>query len=150
MHSVGTRAEVMHGTAHKTSGGLTRCKLYKNKHGRIVSRKKHETAKKEKRLEKHGFSAKKGKFGMIRIAPKSGGGKSRRHRKLRGGKGAELTPGAYGSGDNGDWDPNALSNGSGSAAEVPDANTRAPEPQGGGGRHRGKSHRRHGTRKHRR
>ena len=33
-----------------------------NKHGRIVSRKKHATAKKEKRLEKAGFKPKKGTF----------------------------------------------------------------------------------------
>jgi hypothetical protein len=39
-----------------------------NKHGRIVSKKKHETAKKEKRLEKHGYTAKKGKFGAVKIA----------------------------------------------------------------------------------
>ena len=37
----------------------------KNKHGEIVSRKKHITAKREKRLEKHGYFAKKGKFGFV-------------------------------------------------------------------------------------
>jgi len=36
-----------------------------NKNGRIVSRKKHATAKREKRLEKAGFFAKKGTFGFI-------------------------------------------------------------------------------------
>lgn len=58
----GSRAQVMHGTAYKTSGGLTKDKLLMNKHGRIVSRKKHATAKKEKRLEKAGFKPKKGTF----------------------------------------------------------------------------------------
>jgi len=37
-----------------------------NKWGRIVSAKKHYTAKKEKRLQKHGFFAKKGKFGYVK------------------------------------------------------------------------------------
>ena len=36
----GSRAQVMHGTAYKTSGGLTRDHLMFNKHGRIISRKK--------------------------------------------------------------------------------------------------------------
>ncbi len=61
----GSRAQVWHGTAYKTPGGLTRDKLLYNKHGRIVSRKKHATAKREKRLEKHGFFAKKGQFGAV-------------------------------------------------------------------------------------
>ena len=66
----GSRAQVHHGTAYKTSGGLQKKHLLKNKHGRFVSKKKHETAKKEKRLEKHGFFAMKGKFGMVKGAPK--------------------------------------------------------------------------------
>jgi len=74
---VGSRAQVWHGTAYKTSGGLTKAHLYKNKHGRIVSRKKHTTAKREKRLEKHGYTAKKGKFGAIRM--KTVTMKKRRH-----------------------------------------------------------------------
>jgi hypothetical protein len=37
-----------------------------NKHGRIVSALKHKTAKKEKRLEKAGYFAKKGKFGYVK------------------------------------------------------------------------------------
>ena len=37
-----------------------------NKNGRIVSKKKHVTAKKEKRLEQHGYFAKKGKFGAVK------------------------------------------------------------------------------------
>ena len=62
----GSRAEVFHGTAKKTTGGLTKKDLIKNKHGEIVSRKKHITAKREKRLEKHGYFAKKGKFGYVK------------------------------------------------------------------------------------
>lgn len=63
---IGSRAQVHHGTAYKTPGGLTKEKILMNKHGRIVSRKKHATAKKEKRLEKAGYFAKKGKFGAVR------------------------------------------------------------------------------------
>lgn len=39
--TVGSNAQVFHGTALRTSGGLTKDKLMKNKNGRIVSRKKH-------------------------------------------------------------------------------------------------------------
>jgi hypothetical protein len=62
----GSRAEVFHGNAKKTTGGLTKKDLIKNKHGEIVSRKKHLTAKREKRLEKHGYFAQKGKFGFVK------------------------------------------------------------------------------------
>ena len=78
--AVGSRAEVWHGNAKHTSGGLTKAKLFKNKNGRIVSRKKHETAKKEKRLQKHGYFAKKGKFGYVH---KSGKKHTRRRRRTR-------------------------------------------------------------------
>lgn len=72
--TVGSRAQVYHGTAHHTSGGLTKKNLMMNKWGRIVSAKKHKTAKKEKRLEKAGFFAKKGKFGCVKkVSRKSRG-----------------------------------------------------------------------------
>ena len=45
--------------------------FWKNKNGEIVSKKKHRTAKKEKRLEKHGYFAKKGKFGYVKGNPKN-------------------------------------------------------------------------------
>jgi len=61
----GSRAKVWHGTAYKTTGGLTKHDLMKNKHGDIVSKKKHATAKREKRLEKAGYFAKKGEFGCV-------------------------------------------------------------------------------------
>lgn len=44
--TIGSRAEVWNGSARKTSGGLTRADLIKNKHGRIVSRKKQEAGRK--------------------------------------------------------------------------------------------------------
>lgn len=62
----GSRAQVWHGTAYKTNGGLTKAKLIMNKNGRIVSSVKHRTAKKEKRLEKAGYFTRKGKFGAVK------------------------------------------------------------------------------------
>ena len=56
-------AKVWHGTLKKTSGGLTKKDLMKNKWGRIVSKKKHKLAKKNKFLIKAGFVTQKGKFG---------------------------------------------------------------------------------------
>lgn len=79
--TIGTRAQVWHGTAKKTSGGLTKAALMMNKHGRIVSRKKHNTAKREKRLVKAGFLTKKGHFGFIKKGRRGRG----RSRKMRGG-----------------------------------------------------------------
>ena len=49
---VGSRAQVMHGNAKKTSGGLTKSQLKYNKQGRIVSRKASALAKKNNRLVK--------------------------------------------------------------------------------------------------
>jgi hypothetical protein len=62
----GSRQQVGHGTAYKTSGGLTRKDLTYTKRGRWVSKRKHLSAKKEKRLEKHGYFAQKGKFGFVK------------------------------------------------------------------------------------
>lgn len=62
----GSRTQVHNGTAYKTTGGLNKSQLVMNKWGRIVSAKKYKTAKKERRLEKHGFFAQKGKFGYVK------------------------------------------------------------------------------------
>jgi len=94
---MGSRAQVWHGTAYKTSGGLTKNQLMQNKSGRIVSKEKHNTAKKEKRLVKAGYGTKKGKFGFVLL------GKTRRHRgrkgsrRHKGGSGIShsLTPSSY-------------------------------------------------------
>ena len=82
---VGSRAQVHHGTAYKTSGGLTKSDLVMNKNGHIVSRKKQATAKREKRLEKHGYFAVKGKFGAVRKTARKS---VKRHRRphTRGGR----------------------------------------------------------------
>jgi hypothetical protein len=67
MKSVGTKAQVWHGNAKHTSGGLTKKDLMKTKRGRIVSRKKHTLGKKAlKNLRKAGFVAKKGTFKLFK------------------------------------------------------------------------------------
>jgi hypothetical protein len=76
---IGSRAEVMHDRAKYTSGHLTKKDLVMNKHGRIVSKKKSITAKKEKRLEKAGYFTKKGHFGYIK---KESHKKSRKSKKV--------------------------------------------------------------------
>ena len=76
----GTRAQVWHGTAYKTAGGLVKAKLMKNKRGDIVSKVKSERAKKEKRLLKAGYGTEKGHFGWVRVGKKRGTAKRRRRR----------------------------------------------------------------------
>jgi len=88
---VGTRAEVMHGTAFKTSYGrtksqdgdaLTRRDLKYNKQRRIVSVAKSKKGPQLlKQLRDAGYTTKKGKFGAIKTAKK--GRKSPKSRKAR-------------------------------------------------------------------
>jgi hypothetical protein len=91
----GSRTQVMNGTAFKTPGELTKKDLVMNKWGRIVSKKKHMTAKKEKRLQKYGYFAKKGKFGFVR----------RKTAKRQGGRTAHLSPGEFSGGKTADLLP---------------------------------------------
>jgi len=64
---VGTKAQVWHGTADKTVGGLTKSQLMKTRRGRIVSKKKHAIGlKRIKTLRKLGFIAKKGTFKLFK------------------------------------------------------------------------------------
>ena len=79
----GSRREVHNGTAYKTSGGLIKKDILLNKNGRIVSALKHKTAKKERRLERHGFFAQKGKFGMVRRPPRARSSKSKTRTRRR-------------------------------------------------------------------
>lgn len=85
--TTGTRAEVWHGTAKHTSGRLNKSNLMMNKWGRIVSRKKHATASREKRLVKAGYGTKKGQFGWIQLdktgKKRRGAKKGRSTRKRR-------------------------------------------------------------------
>ena len=62
MKKIGSRAKVMHGTAEKTTGGLEKNDLKYNKFGKIVSKKASNSAKKNKNLEKAGYTTKKGLF----------------------------------------------------------------------------------------
>ena len=62
--SVGSKAQVMNGTAKCTSGRLEKKDLMRNKHGRIVSKKQHQNGKKSlKFLTRAGYKTKKGVFG---------------------------------------------------------------------------------------
>ena len=71
--TIGSKAQVFHGTAHHTSGGLTKKDLMKTKIGRIVSRKKHAAGIKAiKKLKKLGFVAKKGTFKLFKKGMRGG------------------------------------------------------------------------------
>ena len=75
--AVGSKAEVWHGSAKHTSGGLTKRDLMKTRKGRIVSRKKHALGKKAvKVLQKLGYKPKKGQFKLFTKKSKRGGSTS--------------------------------------------------------------------------
>ena len=59
--TIGSRAQVMHGNAKKTSGGLTKSQLKYNKQGKIVSKKASALAN---HLVKAGYITRKGQFGV--------------------------------------------------------------------------------------
>lgn len=92
MQTIGSRAQVWHGTSKKTSGGLTKSDLMKNKAGRIVSRSKHNSAKRERRLEKYGYKTRKGVFGHIKMESRGRRSRGRRSRSRRHRGGSALTP----------------------------------------------------------
>ena len=83
MKTFGSRAEVFHGTCKKTTGGLEKKDLIKNKHGEIVSRKKHISGKKERRLEKYGYFTQKGKFGFVKKDGKTKKSKSKKSKSKK-------------------------------------------------------------------
>ena len=78
---IGSRAQIWHGTAYKTKGGLTKADLLMNKRGHVVSKKLYNRAKREKRLERAGYFTQKGKFGWVKRD-----GSKRKGRKTRGTK----------------------------------------------------------------
>jgi muramoyltetrapeptide carboxypeptidase LdcA involved in peptidoglycan recycling len=81
--TVGSKAEVYHSTASRTSGGLKKKDLMMTSKGRIVSRKKHAAGKKAiKRLFALGYKPTKGRFSLMR---KSMSKKSSRRTRKRGG-----------------------------------------------------------------
>jgi hypothetical protein len=64
--TTGSMAQVFHGTAKHTPGGLVKKDLMKTKAGRVVSKKKHAAGKKAiQRLRKLGYVAKKGTFKLF-------------------------------------------------------------------------------------
>jgi len=75
MKRYGSRAEVMHGTAKMTTGRLSKKDLFKNRQGRIVSRKKirHMKDPKKNPLLKLGYQRKKGskEFGPNNVDEKN-------------------------------------------------------------------------------
>ena len=71
--TTGSRAQVMHGTAKKTTGGLTKSQLKYNNQGKIVSKKASALAKKNNRLVKAGYVTRKCEFG---VSMKGGGYKT--------------------------------------------------------------------------
>jgi hypothetical protein len=81
--AVGSKAQVFHGTAKHTPGGLTKKDLMKH-HGRIISRKKHAAGKKAiKHLRALGYIAKKGTFRLMSksMAKSKSKSKTRKARK---------------------------------------------------------------------
>ena len=70
--TVGSKQQVYSGSAHHTPGGLKKADLVRNKHGRIVSRRKMEAGRRSlKFLTRKGYVAKKGQFKLFRKTRKS-------------------------------------------------------------------------------
>lgn len=91
MKTIGSKAEVYHKTAIRTSGGLKKKDLMKTKKGRIVSRKKHQAGLKQiKHLFALGYKPTKGTFKVMRKSMVDG----RKHKKARR---TRKRGGAYGS-----------------------------------------------------
>jgi hypothetical protein len=90
---VGTRAEVMHGTAFKTGYGkvkseggnsLTKVNLKYNKNGRIVSKTKSAQGPALlKQLRDAGYTTQKGKFGAVKTSKKGRKVRNKTRRKTR-------------------------------------------------------------------
>lgn len=82
----GTRAQVMHGNAYKTNGGLTKKKLKYNKSGKIVSRRKSARGPKLlAQLRNAGYRIpKKGDgFGVQRMGDKKTRKRKRKRKRRR-------------------------------------------------------------------
>ena len=75
--TVGTRAQVWHGTADRTSGGLKKSDLVM-KNGRIKSKRASRSAKKNQNLKKAGWTFKKGEFGAVKIEDKESATKKKK------------------------------------------------------------------------
>ena len=73
----GSRAQVWHGTAYKTAGGLKKVDL-KMHNGRLVSKKKSELAKSQKHLKGHLQPKGSGVFGTVTKKSKKRGTRKRK------------------------------------------------------------------------
>ena len=82
---IGSRAQVMHGTAYKTKGDLTKDKLKYNKHGKIVSKKK-SGSNPIKRLHDAGYFTRKGKLGSFKKGSKTKKARKSRRKTAKKGK----------------------------------------------------------------
>jgi hypothetical protein len=84
---VGSRAQVWHRTAYKTTGGLKHEDLKQNEDGRIVSKVKSRLGKSQKHLGSHLQPKGSGHFGPLTSKKgkqsKKGGGKTMKRRKTR-------------------------------------------------------------------
>jgi hypothetical protein len=109
--AVGSKAEVFHGTAKHTSGGLKKKDLMKH-HGRIISRKKHAAGKKAiKHLFAAGYKPKKGTFKLMRKSMAHSKSHSKRHSKRHTRRrGGQMTPFADMKSSAGSVSPTAASN----------------------------------------
>ena len=101
--TIGSRAQVYHGTAKHTSGGLEKKDLFQTSSGHIVSRKKHFSNKNSNNLTRNGYRlTRKGEgFGFHKIGESMKRGRKGRKgksRKMRGGvmyDGSSLSPADY-------------------------------------------------------
>jgi len=75
MSNTGSRAQVFHGNANKTTGGLIKSDLKQNDNGKIVSKKASSAAKKTKNLGEFQANGK-----GFELAPKKG---SKAHKELK-------------------------------------------------------------------
>ena len=63
---VGSRRQVWNGTAKETPGGLKKKDIFKDKYGRLKSRRASKKAKRNQNLKRAGWVVQKGKFGAVR------------------------------------------------------------------------------------
>ena len=66
-YNIGSRAQVIHGSAKQTGGGLTKKQLKYNKRGKIVSRKASKAERKSNNLVKAGYLTRKGLFDIVNV-----------------------------------------------------------------------------------
>jgi hypothetical protein len=78
----GSRAQVWHGTAHQTPGGLKKSDI-KMANGRLVSRKKSELAKTQKHLKGHLQPKGSGVFGTVTKKGRKRGTRKRKGSRKR-------------------------------------------------------------------